>query len=295
LDVVRITDVNVFGGLWFTTTFRPHSGEQADAERLRAMTIPFLRLGVNIDHVATLRNARGGTHPDPVRAAHLAVRAGADGITAHLREDRRHIRDEDVVRLKQEILAPLNFEIAPTVEMIAIAARVRPHAACLVPEKREERTTEGGLDVVAGFDHLGPIVHQLRDIGARVSLFVEPEIAIMEAARALGAPVVELHTGTYCDACLFGEAGRIAHELDRLRRAADHGARLGLEIHAGHGLTFDNVGAVAAIPQVVELNIGHHLVGEAVFTGLAEAIGAMRAAMDAGRGSSVIAASPRPG
>jgi pyridoxine 5-phosphate synthase len=257
------------------------------------MKVPPLRLGVNIDHVATLRNARGGHSPDPVRAAHLAVLAGADGITAHLREDRRHIRDADIVRLRAEILAPLNFEIAPTREMIAIAARVRPHAACLVPEKREERTTEGGLDIIAAFDHLAPVVHELREISVRVSLFVEPEVAIMEAARALHAPVVELHTGSYCDACTAGEDGRVAHELDRLIRAAAHGARLGLEIHAGHGLTYDNVGAVAAIPQVVELNVGHHLVGEAVFTGLTEAIRTMRAAMDAGR--SRIAALPRPG
>jgi pyridoxine 5-phosphate synthase len=247
------------------------------------MKVAPLRLGVNIDHVATLRNARGGRHPDPLRAAHLAVLAGADGITAHLREDRRHIRDEDILRLKQEILAPLNFEMAPTAEMIAIAARVRPHAACLVPEKREERTTEGGLDIIAAFDHLGPIVRDLKDIGVRVSLFVEPEIDIMEAARRLEAPVVELHTGTYCDACTYGDAARVAHELDRLRGAAEHGASLGLEIHAGHGLNFDNVGAVAAIPQVVELNIGHHLVGEAVFMGLTEAIATMRAAMDTGR------------
>jgi pyridoxine 5-phosphate synthase len=247
------------------------------------MKAPPLRLGVNIDHVATLRNARGGHYPDPVRAAHLAILAGADGVTAHLREDRRHIRDEDVVRLKQEILAPLNFEMAPTAEMIAIAARLRPHAACLVPEKREERTTEGGLDIIAGFDHLGPIVRQLKEAGARVSLFVEPEIEIMEAACALKAPVVELHTGTYCDTFIYGEEERVAHELERLRRAAAHGAGLGLEIHAGHGLTFDNVGPVAAIPQVVELNIGHHLVGEAVFMGLSEAIATMRAAMDAGR------------
>jgi pyridoxine 5-phosphate synthase len=247
------------------------------------MKVPPLRLGVNIDHVATLRNARGGRQPDPVRAAHLAVLAGADGITAHLREDRRHIRDEDIARLKQEILAPLNFEMAPTAEMIAIAARVRPHAACLVPERREERTTEGGLDIVAAYDHLGPVVRQLRDIGVRVSLFVEPEIEIMEAARRLEAPVVELHTGTYCDTYTYGDEARVAHELERLRRAAEHGARLGLEIHAGHGLTYDNVGPVAAIPQVVELNIGHHLIGEAVFTGLSEAISTMRAAMDAGR------------
>ena len=247
------------------------------------MKAPYLRLGVNIDHVATVRNARGGTHPDPVRAAHLAILTGADSITAHLREDRRHIRDNDIVRLKNEIIAPLNFEMAATGEMIGIATRIRPHAACIVPEKREERTTEGGLDIIAGHDHLRPVVRELRDAGIRVSLFVEPEADIMEAARALEAPVVELHTGSYCDAVAFGDEARTAHELERLRAAAQHGARLGLEIHAGHGLNFDNVRAVAAIPQVVELNIGHHLVGEALFTGLGEAIDAMRAAMDRGR------------
>jgi pyridoxine 5-phosphate synthase len=242
-----------------------------------------LRLGVNIDHVATVRNARGGPHPDPVRAAHLAALAGADGITAHLREDRRHIRDADIERLKREILTPLNFEMAATDEMTAIALRVRPHAACLVPERREERTTEGGLDVVGGREHLLPIVRVLREAGIRVSLFVEPTVEAMEAAVALGAPAVELHTGTYAEVFLAAEEERVAHELERLRAAAAHGASLGLEIHAGHGLTFDNVGPVAAIPQVVELNIGHFLVGEAIFTGLEEAIRAMRAAMDAGR------------
>lgn len=247
------------------------------------MKPPYLRLGVNIDHVATIRNARGGTHPDPVRAAHLALLAGADGITAHLREDRRHIRDGDILRLKDEIIAPLNFEMAATGEMIAIASRVRPHAACLVPEKREERTTEGGLDIISAYDHLRPVVAALKDEGIRVSLFVEPEVEIMEAARALEAPVVELHTGTYCDSFAFGDEACIAHEIQRLRRAAQHGAKLGLEIHAGHGLNFENVGAVAAIPQIVELNIGHHLVGEAIFAGLGETVAAMRAAMDRGR------------
>jgi pyridoxine 5-phosphate synthase len=247
------------------------------------MKLPYLRLGVNIDHVATVRNARGGSHPDPVRAAHLAILAGADSITAHLREDRRHIRDDDVARLKNEIIAPLNFEMAATDEMVAMAGRLRPHAACLVPEKREERTTEGGLDIVAAHDHLRPVVRELKDAGIRVSLFVEPEADIMEAARALAAPVVELHTGSYCDAFAFGDEARTAHELDRLRRAAEYGAGLGLEIHAGHGLNFENVGPIAAIPQVVELNIGHHLVGEALFTGLAEAIDTMRAAMERGR------------
>ena len=247
------------------------------------MKVPDLRLGVNVDHVATVRNARGGAHPDPVRAAHVAILAGADGITAHLREDRRHIRDEDIVRLRNEIIAPLNFEMATTEEMIRIARRIRPHAVCLVPERREERTTEGGLDILAGHDHLRPVVRHLKDEGIRVSLFVEPEIEIMEAACALAAPVVELHTGTYCDTVIHGDRDRVAREVERLRRAAEHGARLGLEIHAGHGLNFENVGAVAAIPQVVELNIGHHLVGEAIFTGLGEAVGAMRAAMDRGR------------
>ena len=247
------------------------------------MKDPYLRLGVNIDHVATIRNARGGEHPDPVRAAHLATLAGADGITAPLREDRRHIRDDDIERLKREIMTPLNFEMAATSEMMAIAARVRPHAACLVPEKRTERTTEGGLDIIREHYHLVPVVRELREAGIRVSLFVEPTIETMDAARSLEAPVVELHTGAYSEAVASEEDERIAHELERLRRAAEHGSRLGLEIHAGHGLTFDNVGDVAAMPQIVELNIGHHLVGEALFSGLAEAIRTMRAAMDAGR------------
>jgi pyridoxine 5-phosphate synthase len=242
-----------------------------------------LRLGVNIDHVATVRNARGGAQPDPIRAANLAVLAGADGITAHLREDRRHIRDEDMVRLKQELFVPLNFEMAATSEMVGLATRLHPHAACLVPEKREERTTEGGLDIIGGHAHLRPAIQELKGEGIRVSLFVEPEIAVMDAACELGAPVVELHTGTYCEAVVEGDAARIAHELERLRRAAEHGARIGLEIHAGHGLTLDSVRPVAAIPQIVELNIGHSLIGEAIFLGLDEAVRAMRAAMDEGR------------
>jgi pyridoxine 5-phosphate synthase len=242
-----------------------------------------LRLGVNIDHVATLRNARVGHHPDPVRAAHLAILAGADGITAHLREDRRHIRDEDMERLKRQLFSPLNFEMAATDEMIAIATRIRPHAACLVPEKRTEQTTEGGLDVVGGHNHLAPAVRALSDEGLRVSLFVEPDVEAMEAARALRAPVVELHTGAYAEAVLADDAARVEDELERLRRAAAHGASLGLEIHAGHGLTLDNVGPVAAIPQLVELNIGHALIGDAIFMGLEEAVRQMRAAMEAGR------------
>ncbi|AWN46785.1 pyridoxine 5'-phosphate synthase [Methylobacterium terrae] len=242
-----------------------------------------LRLGVNVDHVATLRNARGGTMPDPVRAAHAAIAAGADGITAHLREDRRHIRDADVERLMREIDRPLNFEMAATDEMLGIALRLKPHAACLVPEKREERTTEGGLDIVGGREHLAPVVARLNEAGVRVSLFVEPEPHVMEAARALGAPVVELHTGTYCEAVIAGDEAKVRAELARLARAAEHGGGLGLEIHAGHGLTVDSVGPVAALPQVRELNIGHALMAEAIFDGLPAAIRAMRAAMAAGR------------
>ncbi|MCJ2013071.1 pyridoxine 5'-phosphate synthase [Methylobacterium sp. J-076] len=248
------------------------------------MTVSQLRLGVNVDHVATVRNARGGAYPDPVRAARLAVEAGADGITAHLREDRRHIRDADIAALKANLTVPLNFEMGATDEMIAIAIATEPHAACLVPEKREERTTEGGLDIVGGRDHLAPRIRALAEAGIRVSLFVEPEPEVMEAARALGAPVVELHTGSYCEAAMAGDAAAVAHELARLRRAAAHGAGLGLEIHAGHGLTTDSVGPVAAIPQIRELNIGHALIADAIFVGLAQAIRDMRAAMDGARG-----------
>ena len=247
------------------------------------MKAPPLRLGVNIDHVATVRNARGGAHPDPIRAAHMAVLAGADCITAHLREDRRHIRDQDMERLKRQLCVPLNFEMAATPEMIEIATRIHPHACCLVPEKREERTTEGGLDIIGGASHLRPMIQQLKSQGIRVSLFVEPEIEVMDAAGELGAPVVELHTGTYCEAVVEGDAARISHELERLRRAAAHGGSIGLEIHAGHGLALDSVRPVAAIPQIVELNIGHSLIGEAIFMGLDEAVRAMRAAMDEGR------------
>ncbi len=238
-----------------------------------------LRLGVNIDHVATIRNARGGRDPDPVRAAKLAANAGADGITAHLREDRRHITDGDITRLSSEIELPLNLEMAATEEMLAIALRHRPHAACIVPEKREERTTEGGLDVVGGFEHLQPYVGRLNDAGIRVSLFVEPDTSQLDAAVALGAPVVELHTGSYAN--LEGAARRA--ELDRLMAAAAHCEKLGLECHAGHGLTFENVGPVAAIRQVVELNIGHFLIGEAIFGGLDSTVKRMRALMDKAR------------
>jgi pyridoxine 5-phosphate synthase len=243
------------------------------------MTSARLRLGVNIDHVATIRNARGGGHPDPVRAARLAVQAGADGITAHLREDRRHISDRDIERLSREIDRPLNLEMAATEEMLAIALRHRPHAACLVPEKREERTTEGGLDVRRFQDHLAPHVRRLGEAGIRVSLFVEPDPAQLDAGRAIGAPVVELHTGAYCAA----EGGARARELDRIAVAAAHAAAIGLECHAGHGLTFDTVSPVAAIPTVAELNIGHFLVGEAIFGGLESAVRRMRALMDAAR------------
>lgn len=243
-----------------------------------------LRLGVNIDHVATVRNARGGSYPDPIRAAHLAVKAGADGITAHLREDRRHIRDADMVALKESLTVPLNFEMAATDEMVALAERLRPHASCLVPEKREERTTEGGLDIVGGRDHLAPRIARLGAAGIRVSLFVEPDEAVMDMARTLGAPVVELHTGRYCEAAVAGEADQVEHELARIRRAAAHGAAIGLQIHAGHGLTVECVGPVARLPQVAELNIGHALIAEAIFVGLPRAVRDMRAAMDAERG-----------
>lgn len=238
-----------------------------------------LRLGVNIDHVATIRNARGGDHPDPLRAARIAAEAGADGITAHLREDRRHIADRDIRALVRDIDLPLNLEMAATDEMLAIALAHKPHAACIVPEKRQELTTEGGLDVVAGKAALAPVVDRLKGTGIRVSLFIDPDDAQIEAAAALGAPVVEFHTGTYCVAA---GAARVA-ELDRLRRAAAAARQMGLECHAGHGLSFDSVGDVAAIPQLSELNIGHFLVGEAIFCGLTQAIVQMRALMDQAR------------
>lgn len=241
-----------------------------------------LRLGVNIDHVATVRNARGGPHPDPVRAAHIAKQAGADGITAHLREDRRHISDTDIDRLTQEIDLPLNLEMAATDEMLRIAMAHRPHAACIVPEKREERTTEGGIDAAGQQDRLAPFVSALRDKGIRVSLFIEPDRRQIDAAKALGAPVVELHTGAYCEAAAQGDA--VLQRLNaKLRDAAAYGDSLGIEIHAGHGLGFDTVKPIAAIAQIRELNIGHFLVGEAIFTGLDSAIRRMRALMDEAR------------
>ena len=238
-----------------------------------------LRLGVNIDHVATVRNARGAGYPDPVRAALLAAEAGADGITAHLREDRRHITDDDIARLSQGLTIPLNLEMAATDEMLAIALKHRPHAACIVPEKREERTTEGGLDAAGQHNHLAPLVRELGAARIRVSLFIEPDARQIEAAVRLGAPVVELHTGRYAE--LEGEAR--AEELRRLADAAALAAKNGIEVHAGHGLTYDNVAPIAAIPQIRELNIGHFLVGEALFVGLDDAVRRMRAEMDAAR------------
>lgn len=242
-----------------------------------------LRLGVNIDHVATVRNARGGELPDPIRAAHQAVAAGADGITAHLREDRRHIRDADIERLAAELTVPLNFEMATTDEMMVIATRLKPHAACLVPEKREERTTEGGLDVVGQEAALAPQIARLRDAGCRVSLFIEADEAPIAMAAKLGAPVVELHTGTWCHAVLDGDAAKAEAEFARLARGAAYGASLGIEMHAGHGLDYDTARTLAAVPEFVEFNIGHFLIGEAIFVGLDVAIARMRQAMDEGR------------
>ena len=238
-----------------------------------------LRLGVNIDHVATIRNARGGVHPDPLRAARAAAAAGADGITAHLREDRRHITDADIDRLMGEIDLPLNLEMAATPEMVAIAVAHRPHAACIVPERREERTTEGGLDAAGQFDALAPVADRLAAAGIRVSLFIEPSERQVDAALRLRVPVVEFHTGRYAHA----EGGERSEELRRLSDVSALAAKAGIEPHAGHGLTFDNVVPVAAIPQLAELNIGHFLIGEAIFTGLGEAVREMRARMDAAR------------
>ena len=238
-----------------------------------------LRLGVNIDHVATVRNARGVGYPDPVRAALIAAEAGADGITAHLREDRRHISDDDIARLSQSLTIPLNLEMAATDEMIEIALRHRPHAACIVPERREELTTEGGLDAAGMHNRLAPMMRELAAANIRVSLFIEPSPHQIEAAITLGAPVVELHTGHYCE--LDGEAREA--ELRRIADAAALAAKNGIEPHAGHGLTYDNVAPIAAIPQIAELNIGHFLIGEAIFVGLEESVRRMRAAMDAAR------------
>jgi pyridoxine 5-phosphate synthase len=242
-----------------------------------------LRLGVNIDHVATIRNARGGAHPDPARAAEIAAAAGAEGITIHLREDRRHIRDGDLEAIRSASSLPINLEMAATEEMTRIACDFRPHAACIVPEKREERTTEGGLDVAGLHNQISPIVRQLRDAGARVSLFIEPDPVQIAVAEVLGAPVVELHTGRYAELWIEGGAEAAAPELARLQAAAEEARKRGIEPHAGHGLTFENVGPVATIPELAELNIGHFLVGEAIFIGLDAAIREMRRCMDEAR------------
>lgn len=243
-----------------------------------------LRLGVNIDHVATVRNARGTPWPDPLRAALLAQEAGADGITAHLREDRRHISDADIARLSEALNVPLNFEMAATAEMQAIALRHRPHAVCIVPEKREERTTEGGLDVAGDESRLADFIAPLREAGSRVSLFIGHDLRQIEAAARIGAAVVELHTGAYCDLDTEGNHAARDAELAGLAEGARLAASLGLEVHAGHGLTFDTVGPIAALPELRELNIGHFLISEAVFIGLGPAIKEMRARMDAARG-----------
>ena len=245
--------------------------------------LPQLRLGVNVDHVATIRNARGGRHPDPVRAAKLAIAAGADGITAHLREDRRHIRDDDMARLKAEINKPLNFEMAATDEMVAAALAIRPHAVCIVPEKRTERTTEGGLDALRHQAQLAPAVHDLKHAGIRVSLFIAPHSAQIEAAAALGAPVIEMHTGAWCDALTENRKLEAEAEWQLLRAGAVLARNLGLEVHAGHGLDYASAETIAALPQVMELNIGHFLVGEGIFEGLDATIRTMRAAMERGR------------
>jgi pyridoxine 5-phosphate synthase len=244
-----------------------------------SQTLRPLRLGVNIDHVATIRNARGGEHPDPVRAAEIVAQAGGDGITVHLREDRRHIRDEDLARVQAATGLPLNLEMAATDEMVTIALRHAPHAACIVPERREERTTEGGLDAAGQHNRLAPIVSRLRDAGIRVSLFIAPEPRQIEAALQLGAPVVELHTGEYAHAT----GAQVQVELKRIADMAALAAKNGIEPHAGHGLTYENVQPIAAIPQLAELNIGHYLIGEAIFCGLEVSVRKMRELMDAVR------------
>jgi pyridoxine 5-phosphate synthase len=244
---------------------------------------PPLRLGVNVDHVATLRNARGGRRPDPVRAALVAIDAGADGITAHLREDRRHIRDEDMARLKAEISKPLNFEMAATADMLRIALATKPHAVCLVPERREELTTEGGLDAVGQHNALAPFIARLNDAGVRVSLFIAADPAQIEMAARLRAPVIEIHTGAWCDAVVEGHEAKAESEWRRIVAGAALGRSAGLEVHAGHGLDYATAEKIASLPQIVELNIGYYMMGEALFTGLAETVRTMRTAMDRGR------------
>jgi pyridoxine 5-phosphate synthase len=246
-------------------------------------SLPPLRLGVNVDHVATVRNARGGRYPDPLRAAQIAIAAGADGITAHLREDRRHIRDDDMARLKAEIGKPLNFEMAGTEEMVAIALKTQPHAVCLVPERRAELTTEGGLDVVGQHNVLAPVIAKLVGAGIRVSLFIAAAPDQIEMAARLRSPVIEIHTGAWCDALAEGRMAAAEAELARIREGAKLAARFGLEVHAGHGLNYETAETIAALPEFVELNIGHFLVGEAIMAGLGEAVRTMRAAMDRGR------------
>jgi pyridoxine 5-phosphate synthase len=258
-------------------------------ERRNFMTANPIRLGVNIDHVATVRNARGGRHPDPVKAAEIAIAAGADGITAHLREDRRHIVDDDIARLKQRITKPLNLEMAATPEMVTIACKVRPHAACIVPERRAERTTEGGLDAAGQREPLRAAVRELAAAGIRVSLFIAAEPAQIETAAAIGAPVIEIHTGAWCDALAAGNAAAAAAEYDRIVRGAAQAKNAGLEVHAGHGLDFITAEKIASLSEIVELNIGHFLIGEAIFDGLDEVVRAMRAAMDRGRGKGAAA------
>jgi pyridoxine 5-phosphate synthase len=242
-----------------------------------------LRLGVNIDHVATIRNARGGRHPDPVKAALLAVEAGADGITAHLREDRRHIRDDDISRLKAQLTKPLNFEMAATREMVDIALKARPHAACIVPERRQELTTEGGLDVVRQHNHLVPVIAELKAAGIRVSLFIAADPKQIETAADVGAPVIEIHTGAWCEALIQIHAAEAAAEWERIREGARLAQKAGLEVHAGHGLDYASAETISALPEIMELNIGHFLVGEALFVGFEQAVATMRAAMKKGR------------
>jgi pyridoxine 5-phosphate synthase len=245
--------------------------------------IPPLRLGVNVDHVATLRNARGGRSPDPVRAALVAIEAGADGITAHLREDRRHIQDEDMARLKAEISKPLNFEMAATADMLRISLATKPHAVCLVPERREELTTEGGLDVVGQHNALAPFIAQLNEAGIRVSLFIAADPRQIEMAAKLRAPVIEIHTGAWCDAVAEGRTATAEAEWQRIVAGAALARSAGLEVHAGHGLDYATAEQIAALPEIVELNIGYYMIGEAIFVGLAETVRAMRVAMDRGR------------
>ena len=249
------------------------------------MAIPPLRLGVNVDHVATLRNARGGARPDPVRAALLAIEAGADGITAHLREDRRHIRDEDMARLKAEISKPLNFEMAATPDMLRIALATGPHAVCLVPERREELTTEGGLDAVGQHDALAPFIARLSEAGVRVSLFIAADPQQIQMAAKLRAPVIEIHTGAWCDAVVDGRVAKAESEWQRIVAGARLARSIGLEVHAGHGLDYATAEKIASLSEIVELNIGYFMIGEALFTGLAETVRAMRAAMGRGRKS----------